>query len=400
MIFWRLRSLPVRAFRARQADMPARTAVLESIAANARAGRFPHTKIAWDGLEAWERIKLIGAPQIDGVTMQESAMPASLAGPFGAAKPEPAKYAFFESPYDDDDIFDSLWRSSPSYAAAADWLADKPAEIWMAAVDELEASHPHEIYEWMVLQPGCPSSVAGQIFWLQEPPFHGQQLLEGTRATGASRGIIDHVLARWRKNDFLPCDLDFSRYSKPAAYRALLERFPGRADPLEIPQSLLDPPKGRAPGPIRLGDDFDFWCIRSDLAGLVPRGRDRALAAWKASKGHERQERERARADATAATLLERLFYGGRFTGAKADMDRAWKRFNLIAGVGAVVVIALWRVGAPPIVPFLAFLALVVVVSVFLSSANMGGARRTAVWWTGAVLISMTLAFVFRWIDQ
>ena len=283
MIFWRLRSLPARPFREREADMAARIAVLESIAANARAGRYAAAAIAWDGLEAWDRSRLIGAPHIDGLSMPATGIPASLAGPFGTARPEPAKYAFFESTYDDDDIFDSLWRNPPIYAAAADWLADKRAEIWIAAVDELRASHPHEIYEWMVLQPECPSSVAGQIFWLHDPLFHAKQQLEG-RAPLASREVIGRILARWRKNDFAPCDLDVRRYSNPAGYRALLKGFPGQPDPLDIPPGLLEPPAGRAPASLRLGDDFDFWFIRVSLGNLVPRGRDAALAAWKANK--------------------------------------------------------------------------------------------------------------------
>jgi hypothetical protein len=30
----------------------------------------------------------------------------------------------------------------------------------------------------------------------------------------------------------------------------------------------------------------------------------------------------------------------------------------------------------------------------------MGGPRRIVAWWTGAFLISMALAFMFRWIDK
>jgi len=281
--FWRLRGLPVRAFRARHADIQDRSALLESIAANVRAGRYGPMKIAWDGLEAWDRFRLIGAPQADRVRAPDIDTPALLAGPFGTAKPEPAQYAFFGSPYDADDIFDSLWRRPPMYVATADWLADKSADIWMAAVDELQGSHPTEIHEWMVLQPECPSSLAGQIFWLHDPLFHAKQQLEGRAPL--SRGVIDHVLARWTKNNLAPCDLAFSRYSNPAGYRALLEGFPDQPDPLDIPPSLLDPANGRVPASVRLSGDFDFWFIRVGLGGLVPRPRAAALAAWRVGEG-------------------------------------------------------------------------------------------------------------------
>jgi hypothetical protein len=404
MTFWRLWSLPVQSHHARQADVSARTAVLESIAANVSAGRYAAAKIAWDGFEAWQRTPLVAALRADGVTIREAAIPALLFGPFGTAEPEPAKYAFLEEPYDVDDIFDSLWRTGPTYAAAADWLVGKSAEIWMAAVDGLQGSHPEDVYEWMVLQPGCPSSVAGQIFWSHGPEFDAERQLDGQREPPRNAAVIDHVLARWRKSDFARCDLDFSRYSNAAGYRALLDRFPGKADPLDVPPDLLDPPKGRHPAPVCLYDDFDFWFFRVDLGALVPRGRDAAVAEWNASKADEAQRREsdRARAEAAAAppSFLERLFYGGKFTGAKAQIDCCWRQFNLVMAVGAIILIALMRGGAPAIASFSALLALVAVLSVYQSSAKMGGPRRIVAWWTGAFLISMALAFMFRWIDK
>src|SRR4029453_14216926 len=100
MTFWRVRNLPVPSHHPRQADVSARTAVLESIAANVSAGRYAAAKIAWDGFEAWDRTPLVGALRGDGRTIHEAAIPALLCGPFGTAEPEPAKYAFLEEPYD------------------------------------------------------------------------------------------------------------------------------------------------------------------------------------------------------------------------------------------------------------------------------------------------------------
>ena len=68
--------------------------------------------------------------------------------------------------------------------------------------------------------------------------------------------------------------------------------------------------------------------------------------------------------------------------------------------VGAIILIALMRGGAPAIASFSALLTLVAVLSVYQSSGKMGGPRRIVAWWAGAFLISMALAFMFRWIDK
>lgn len=404
MTFWRLRSLGPDEYGARTVDLPARGAVLEAIAANARVGRYAAAEIAWDGLEAWDRTPLIGAPPLEGVAVREDAVPAALAGPFGSATPEPMKYAFFDHDYGDDDIFDAMWRHHPDHVAAADWLAGKPAEVWMAAVDDLRSGHNSDLYAWMLRQPDCPASVAGQIFWVLEPAWAARYRLEGSDHRVEGVEVVELALRRWQAGDLLPCDLDFRRYSDPAGYRAALDAFPGRADPLAIPADLLDPPPGRAPPEIILDEDFDYWALRTRLASIVSRPRSAALAEWERSKAYDAERRRREREAAAAAArppgLFDRLAYGGKFTGAKAEIDRAWKRFNLTALAGAMLWIALWRVGAPTGLTFAVFLALVAVVSSWLSCANVGGMRRIIGWWVMVLGAGSALAFLFRWIDK
>ena len=136
MIFWRLRTLPAAPDDEFDFDPAMRNAVLKKIAAKVEADLFTAARIAWDGREAWDGTALIGASPLPAIS--DFALAArDLSGPFGDAWPEAAACAFLDESYEEDDMFDDLWRVSPDLAAAADWLADKPAEVWMAAVDAL-----------------------------------------------------------------------------------------------------------------------------------------------------------------------------------------------------------------------------------------------------------------------
>ena len=105
MVFWRARSL-APSYRSIPTDASAQQALLEAITAKVRAGQYGAPAIAWDGREAWTREPLIGVAPRDGVPTTE-AIPQSLFGPFGSARPEPATHAFLDEPYDQDGIFDS-----------------------------------------------------------------------------------------------------------------------------------------------------------------------------------------------------------------------------------------------------------------------------------------------------
>jgi hypothetical protein len=283
MIFWRLRCLPPKEPAKAAED---RGQILELIVTRACANEYSENRIAWDGIEAWHRTVLVGAePSLDWNTGE---IPRALFGPFAGEYPEPAKYAFFEVPYEEDDSFDALWFINPDLAAAADWLIGKPAEVWMAAVSELAGAHPDELYLWMVLQPECPAPVAGQIFWLHDPVSYSRGMLGKSSETPVGSyamlyALLGPVLDRWSTTGFVPNNLDFSRFASPAKYRALLSEFPGRPDPLQIPADLLDPVPGRRPEVLRNRDEFDFWYIERSLGAHVPRPRSAAVKEWNLS---------------------------------------------------------------------------------------------------------------------
>jgi hypothetical protein len=394
MIFWRVRTLP--SLRSATTDTAARNALLETVIAKVRAGRYGAPEIAWDGYEAWSREPLIGAAPLGGIAVADT-LPDALSGPFGSERAEPATHAFLDEPYDADDIFDSLWRIHPKVAAAADWLIDRPAHDWMAAVDDLLSSHPEEdVFPWMLRQPECPRSVAGQIFWLWG---HGTVTLPELEGSAVhSDELVALILERWRLGNLVPCDLDFSCYANPETCRELNEELASRGGRLDMFADLLDPHPGRKPPATKLGDDFDAWLLGQSLE---PRPRSAAIAQWRADR-RARGKRPRgyhARIVASSPGLLETLFYGGKFTGAQQQIDRCWKQFNLVMLAGGLLLIALMRGGAPKSA-FWVFLALVAVLSIYQSSANLGGLRRVIGWWIGATTLTFGLAFLFRWIDK
>ncbi len=283
LVFWRLLCLPpedpVHA-------APSRAAVLELIVMRSRANAYRESGIAWNGAEAWYRTPLVSGTPLPDLSAAE--IPCALFGPFPGETPEPVTLAFLDAPYEEDDAFDSLWRTSPNLTAAADWLIGKPAEVWMGAVEQLCASHPDELYRWIVLQPECPAPVAGQIFWMRDPVWYASGMLskpvdklEGSYAHAFD--LLGPILERWRTTGFAPSQLDFSRFASPAKYRALLSEYPTRPDPLQIPTNLLDPVRGTRPEVPRICDDFNFWCIKRAFSGLAPRPRSAAVNEWQLS---------------------------------------------------------------------------------------------------------------------
>ena len=279
MIFWRLFCLPPLD------GAQDRVTTLELIMMRVRANEYGQAAISWDGMEVWDRTSLVGGPPIPSLKALE--VPQELFGPFEGAVPEPASHAFFDVPYAkaEDDAFDSLWRVTPALAASADWLVNKPAEVWMATPMELAGGHPTELYLWMLRQPECPAPVAGQMFWLCDPIGYAKRLLAGsseTRGGVFAFDLLGPILDRWRTTGFAPSDLDFSGVACPAEYRALLNEFPGKPDPLHIPANLLDPVPGKTPVALRLTEDFDFWCIKHS-SGQIPRPRSAAVQEWQRS---------------------------------------------------------------------------------------------------------------------
>jgi hypothetical protein len=399
MVLWRLRGLRPQRVEPAHA-ITDRIPIAELIVARAGRGGCVNQSFAWDGLEAWDGFPLMAASKPGGFTLPDAAIPQALHGPFRGQQPEPAFNALLD---DDEDraISETLWRCPPIYAAAADWLIGKPANVWMAAVDDLSGRHPEDIFEWMLRRPECPSSVAGQIFWRWSGGGEDvtSAMLEGHEEHPDP--VIALVLDRWRKGDLADCRLDFSGFASAAAIQAALDRL--RENPaLERFAGLLAPVQGEPIAPVRLFDDFDYFCFAVDLGGSLPRPRQAAIGAWEAARkqGETYPYRPRAESDDAAHTgLLDRFWYGGPFTGYQVQVDRGWKRFNIASIAGAALFIALWRIGAPKWA-FAAFLAWLALVILYFTTATTGGARRSAAWWTAAATLSIALAFLFRYIDK
>lgn len=390
MVFWRLRCLHPQPVEPAPATID-RIPILELIAERARRGGYQKRPFAWDGREAWDDVPLIAAPKFDGLALPDTAIPDALLGPFRGEQPEPAFHVLFD---DDEGISETLWRVPPVYAMAADWLIGKPANVWMAAVDDLSGRDPDDVFQWMLGRAECPSSVAGQIFWRWAGGGEDVTIamLEGREEHPDP--VIALILERWRKGDLADCRLDFSRFANAAAIRAaLISENPA----LERFATLLAPVQGEPIEPVRLFDDFDYFCFACELGGSIPRPRQAAIAAWKASR--EQGETYPLVPSNTRPGLLERLWYGGPFVGSQVQVDRGWMRFNIASIAGAALFIALWRTGAPRLA-FAAFLAWLAFVILYFTTATTGSVRRFAGWWIIAATLSVALAFLFRFIDK
>jgi hypothetical protein len=342
MIFWRLRSVPGRYNRAE--DVAARNAVLARISDRCRGGGYPACDLAWDGIEAWERSPLTDAPPLAGIENAADSVPPALRGPFGDSQADPAWQALLDEDILWDDVFDAMWRRHPDDAGVADYLIERPADVWLAAIDDLVGSHADDLFDWMVRQPECPDAAAGRIAYL-------------LGADGRSIGAL------------------------PAGERAR-------------PRSVSRP------------DDFDYFCLVRCRGGSLPRPRAAAVVAWQASAGSDRAlpdpasmpDGQRRGSAARAATPIERFCYGGKFTGTQDQMDRCWRRFNILALGGGALLVILMRTGAPHAAIW-TFFALAAFVAVAQSSWKMGSSARLVTWWVMVSGVAVALAFTFRALD-
>jgi len=345
MIFWRMLSIPGRYDGPE--DFAARNALLSRVLGRCRDGGYPSCDIAWDGLEAWERSSLIDASPVTGVQCATESLPPMMRGPFGHQEARPAWDTLLDEDIAWDDIFDSMWCRHPDDAGVADYLIRQGAAVWLAAIDDLISADSKYLLEWMARQPECPKSAAGRIA---------------------------HLLGQdWS---------DFRSGGEPTTHGEGETRQASRPN------------------------DFSYFCLIGCRGGLLPRPRAAAIAEWQkatASAGASRefvasaQGRPLSHAE-PAATAVERFCYGGKFTGAQAQMDRCWRRFNMLFLCGGVTLLILMRAGAPHIA-FAVFLALVAFVSVAQSSWKMGSSIRLVTWWILVIGVVAAFTGIFRTID-
>lgn len=369
MTFWRLRGLPPRD-QSGANFLEARNRVLESIAARLQAAATPAARIAWDGREAWTLDQLIAAPKLDGIIDQPD-LAARLTGPFGTEQTEPASFAFFEEDYGTDDIFDSMWRTWYADAAIADWLEGKPADVWLAALEDLYPSHPTQIFEWMVRHPQCPDAVAASLYWEYE-----------------HKGLRETIVERWRTTGFPRSGIGLERFAAG-----------GRAAPrTSLPEGLAHPTPGRDPAPLNLREDFIWWAVGACHGGLVPRPRAKAEAEWRASLS-QRPRGPGAGGSHLGASSPEQTAPPTQEKPTQDKTDRNFGRLNLMTLAGAAVTIGLWRTGFGKLAS-LAMIGLIFVISAYLGCVNIGGFRRTALWLVAVGMMSLGLAFLFRYLDK
>ncbi|MEO1015967.1 MAG: hypothetical protein AAFX08_12355 [Pseudomonadota bacterium] len=410
MVFWRLRTLPdMEDDRQRTPRYGAvRAKILNDIVARVENGSYTSSDLAWDGCEAMERTQLIDAPQVDGLEGYAGEAPSALFGPFGGSALETLNLVFLDFDYADDDIFDAMWRyGGYDQVDLADWLVGKPADVWMQTFEDLLNAHPHDFYDWMARQPECPSCVAGRIFWGCSDPFYSihdraETILSGETTREDAFGTVTYILERWRKGGYADSAPNYQFWSGGEGYLEMLKQFPGTADPLDIPHSLLFS-QGTEPAPTLplLSSDFVYWCAVVSFGGGVERPREKALQQWRSDavvdttpSGNENWKAS----DAPPGGVHSAFFYGGPFTGEKAQIDRAWKVFNGVSAVLAIAMIAALRLGFSGFGAGL-LLALIGFVAYAQSCFKLGGWRRLLLWWIGVTAISFFGAFFFRWLD-
>lgn len=340
MTYWRVACLPPTNHDLAADFTASRHVVLGHIRERMRTAAAPSAAIAWDGREAWDLVPLVDAPPVPGIELEPA--PPGLAGPFGTLRPEPALFAFLDEDYATDDIFDSMWRHWYLSVAVVDWLDGKSAAAWLAAIDDLMGKHPDDVFAWMVRHPDCPEAVGARLLRDYDD--------DGLRAS---------IRARWRGQDFATSGIE-------------------------------PPPAGRdsnTPDRINLYEDFNWWVAAVSLGGLVPRPRARAIATW--------------RTDLAAKPGPVAVGQGGAASAApsQAEMDRNFRRLNLIAFAGAALTIAMWRTGfSKPAA--ISMIGLLILIPIYAAFVNVGSVWRQTAWWTAVAIIGFGLAFLFRYIDK
>jgi len=228
----------------------------------------------------------------------------------------------------------------------AEYLLTKGHDVWLAAIDDLAGSYPDHLYLWMLRQPECPASAAHRM----------------TRIFGSD----------W------------------AATRSI---------------HLADEPQPEI-RPVARPDDYTYYCLIAHQNSPISGPRAELIEAWQSPRpvalawhgympeAHTASAPE----DTRPATIVERFCYGGKYVGSRAQMDRCWRRFNVVTVAGSVLLVALARTG-PRTSAIWLFFALTAFVSIAQSSWKMGPAYRLLLWWLIAIGVSFTLVGIFRSID-
>lgn len=85
--------------------------------------------------------------------------------------------------------------------------------------------------------------------------------------------------------------------------------------------------------------------------------------------------------------------------GTKRELDRNYRRLNIITFASFVVTIGLWRLGLTKAAT-IALIGLLIAIPAYMGAVETGGFWRTAKWTATVTVVAIFLAFVFRYIDK
>jgi hypothetical protein len=123
------------------------------------------------------------------------------------------------------------------------WLSDKSPDVWMWFTQEANWDTCTPILSWMIEQPFCDRAVAATIFWMCDPVGLAEKAAspkDGTLLWNADE-LAQLILLTWK--DRLPHDAGLRPFThgNDSKYRAFIDAWPNRDDPLSVPQWLFGP---------------------------------------------------------------------------------------------------------------------------------------------------------------
>lgn len=137
---------------------------------------------------------------------------------------------------DGDREFDAWLESEKAY------LRDADENGWIEYVEHTIWEDGGWVLDWMLDQPQCTKQVAAAIIWSTSPEFGAGQELQGESyfdpAVRVDDMVLEKALRLWRKGQFRRGEAHY--IGRGGEYRQLITKFPGKDDPLSMPEDLLD----------------------------------------------------------------------------------------------------------------------------------------------------------------
>ena len=154
------------------------------------------------------------------------------------------------------------------------WLADKDPDVRHAIAQCLNWDSSVPVLAWITSREDCDAATAASIVWLGEPQYYADARRSGRALVPSEEwDLLQAVLRRFRAGVYVRSELaPFPGLEHlPARYRAWQQDLP---DPLDLPDALFEPPRGRPP---RLPPDCDprqsalVWDLLAALGSYMGR---------------------------------------------------------------------------------------------------------------------------------